>query len=116
MEKERIAQMAEAMQAELELCCIDGGEMYDEYEYIDDNDERGVFVKLTHDGGGIYEVAVADVEDGDGNHMEDVETALKGIYLDLRSTLRTVEDDNDLRRRWKEDMYAFNGVSRWDFV
>lgn len=116
MEKMELTQMAEAMQAELELSCIDGGEMYDEYEYINDTDERGVFVKLTHDGGGIYTVDVADVEDSEGKHLTDAETALKGMYLDLRSTLRTVEDDNDMRRRWKQDTYDFYGVGRGDFL
>ncbi len=111
----KITQMAEAMQSELELRCLDGGEMYDEYEYIDDT-EGGVWVRLAHGGNGIYEVEDAEVEDGGGRRLPNVETALRGLYLDLRSTQRTVEDDNDALRRWKQDMYSFCGVSRSDFV
>lgn len=111
-----IERMIDEMEHELSENCYSEDTMQDEYEYMYDTDDSGVFVRLRHEGGGTYRATDAIADSRAEKKHPNIEAALKGITLDLGDVYRELETQSDNMKRLAKDPYAYYGVSRWDFV
>lgn len=111
-----IERIIEEMGHELSESCYSEYTMQDEYEYMYDTDDSGVFVILRHEGGGMYKVTDVIADSRAEKKHPNIEAALKGIALDLGDVYRELETDKNEAELLAKDPYAYYGVSRWDFV
>lgn len=111
-----IDKMINEMGRELAECCYSEDAMQDEFEYMYDTEDSGVFVLLQHTGGGIYKATDVIADSRAEKKHPNVEAALQGITLDLSDVESEIEEINDDRQRLASDPYSFYGVSRSDFV
>jgi GTP cyclohydrolase II len=111
-----IETMKSQMAQELSKCCYDEGVMQDEYEYMYDTEDSGVFVLLRNEGDGIYKAADVVADSRADKKHPNIEAALKDVTLDLSDVEKEIEETIDSQRRLTSDPYAYYGVSRSDFV
>lgn len=90
--------------------------MLDEYEYMYDTEDSVVFVRLQHEGGGMYRATDVIADSRAEKKHPNIEAALQGVILDLSDTYRELEEQKEKAKLFANDPYAYYGMSRWDFL